>query len=255
MDHDRFDIVARRVFSDLKQSRRAAVATLLATTLLRHTPGAALAKPKARAQATTAETCYPRGKTCSPGKGKITSGCNFAFSTVFRNRDVRGANLSHNNFYNADLTGADFRGANLGDGCFINANLTGAKLGSSVNLRGAVFCRTTMPDGTIDNSGCDGDTPCCHRLVQDCPDQKIFCFTSDEHQSQCIDFQGAIGPKGMCWSFGFGCCPCENETQEYWSDQCNKTFSGCGGTCVAGNEIPFECLSFRNCSTGPEGRA
>jgi hypothetical protein len=246
MDHARFDTLARRVFTDLRQSRRTAVATLLGATLLRHELGPVFAKPKAKAKAAAADACFP-STNCTPGKGKNTSRCDFAFSTVFRNKDVRGSNLSNANFYNADLTGADFRGANLSGGCFINANLTGAKLGSSVNLKDAVFCRTTMPDGTIDNSGCDGDTPCCHRRVQDCADQKILCFTSDGFS--CLAYQGSLGPFGMCWSFGFGCCPCNDQTQDHWAAECNKAFSGCGGNCVAGNELPFECLSFHNCSS------
>src|SRR4029078_7359185 len=127
-------------------------------TLLRHELSPVFAKPKANAKAAVTDACFPN-TTCTRGRGRNPSRCDFAFSTVFKNKDVRGSNLSQSNFYNADLTGADFRGANLSGGCFINANLTGAKLGSSVNIGGAVFCRTTMPDGTIDNSGCEGETP------------------------------------------------------------------------------------------------
>jgi hypothetical protein len=249
MDHEHFDTLARRVFTDLRQSRRTALATVFAAALLRRDLSAALAKPTAkRAKAKSGaagDRCFP-GTSCVPGPGKNASRCDYAFSTLFRNRNARGANLSQSNFYNADLTGADLRGANLSGGCFINANLTEAKLGNSVNLDRAIFCRTTMPDGKIDNSGCEGDTPCCHRREQDCRDQHILCFTSDGFT--CLAFQGTLGPLGMCWSFGFGCCPCNDQTQDHWAEECNKTFSGCGGNCVAGNEIPFECLSFRNCA-------
>ncbi|MHC8497445.1 MAG: pentapeptide repeat-containing protein [Actinomycetes bacterium] len=44
---------------------------------------------------------------------------------------------------NAILTDANLTGANL-----TNANLYYA------DLTGTVFCRTTMPDGSINNSGC-----------------------------------------------------------------------------------------------------
>lgn len=153
MDHERFDTLARRVFTDLRQSRRAAVATLLGATLLRRDAGLVLAKKKAKATTKAADACYPGGPTCAPGKGKNTSDCDFANSTVIANKDVRGANLSNNNFFAANLRGADFRGANLSGSCFVSADLTGAKLGSSVNLHGAVFCNTIMPNGKRDDSG------------------------------------------------------------------------------------------------------
>jgi uncharacterized protein YjbI with pentapeptide repeats len=43
----------------------------------------------------------------------------------------------------ANFSGADLTGANLTD-----VNLTG------VILVGVIFCNTTMPEGTINNSGC-----------------------------------------------------------------------------------------------------
>ena len=44
---------------------------------------------------------------------------------------------------NANLTDADLRGANLTD-----ANLSGAA------LDGAIYCKTTMPNGSINNTNC-----------------------------------------------------------------------------------------------------
>ncbi len=57
--------------------------------------------------------------------------------------DLVGVKLTKANLTGADLTGADLAGANLG-----KANLTGA------NLIGAKFCKTTMPDGAVNYSGC-----------------------------------------------------------------------------------------------------
>src|SRR5919106_359927 len=149
MDRERFDDVARLVGS--RQTRRAALTALIGAALLGTDPGAVLARRKrrdrGRVAAEAGDRCFP-GTNCDPGRGRNTSRCDFAFSTVFRNKDVRGSNLSRSSF-----AGADFRGANLSGGCFASADLTGARLGASVNLRGAVFCNTTMPDGTIDNSG------------------------------------------------------------------------------------------------------
>jgi len=56
--------------------------------------------------------------------------------------------LSEANLMWANLSGAKLEGADLG-----GANLTGAKL-EGANLEGAKLCRTTMPDGTMVNSGC-----------------------------------------------------------------------------------------------------
>ena len=60
-----------------------------------------------------------------------------------QNADLSGANLS-----NANLSGANLYYANLTDANLTNANLTDA------NLTGAIFCNTTLPDGSINNSGC-----------------------------------------------------------------------------------------------------
>ena len=60
-----------------------------------------------------------------------------------RKADLTGTNLSRSN-----LSGAYLREANL-----TNANLSKADLTGAI-LTGAVFCATTMPDGTTNNSGC-----------------------------------------------------------------------------------------------------
>ena len=163
MDREHFDALARLVST--KQSRRSAVAALLGATLLGHDPDATLARDKRKVkgrqgQSQERKPCYP-GKNCIPGKGKNTSGCDFSHSTLFKNKDVRGANLSNSNFFAADLEGADFRGANLSGSCFVAASLLNAKLGSSVNLGNAVFCHTLMPDGSFNMSGCEHATACC----------------------------------------------------------------------------------------------
>ena len=57
--------------------------------------------------------------------------------------DLSKALLYKANLEGANLTGADLEGADL-----YKANLEGS------DLSGAILCNTTMPDGTIDNSGC-----------------------------------------------------------------------------------------------------
>ena len=170
MDRSQFDALSRLVSA--KRSRRGALAAIVGAVVLRHDPASVLAKGKskgrgrvsarAKTKAAAATTpCFPGGTSCTPGKGKNNSGCDFASSSLFIDRDVRGSNLSNTNFTDADAWGADFRGANLSGACFVNATLFGAKLGSSVNLHKSIFCNTVMPDGSVDNSGCDQGTACC----------------------------------------------------------------------------------------------
>jgi hypothetical protein len=242
MDHEHFDTLARRVFTDLRQSRRAALATLLGATLLRRDPDTVRAKPKAKTQA---KACYPGGTSCRPGKGRNTSGCDFSHSTLFQNTDVRGANLSHSSFFRADLRGADLRGANLSGSCLVGADLTGAKLGNAVNLGGAIFCFTTMPDGRIDTSGCDQESACCRTQLgdQDCPDKPVNCYTGVG--TICLDEVGSLGTFGTCWQGLNGCCPCGHADLDYWLTQCVQTFPAvckAKGDCIAQDRGWFPCL-------------
>ena len=227
MDRGQFDTLAKLVWS--KRSRRAALATLLGAALLGRVPAPLLAKGEGQHKA--ADPCYPSTR-CTPGKDKNLSRCDFAFSTVFRNLNVHGANLSHSNFAGADLRGADFHGANLSGGCFASADLSGAKLGAGVNLHKAVFCNTTMPDGTIDDSGCEGTTPCCHLRTQDCQDSSFSCYTLDQ-EGVCEHNPGSF-VVGTCWTFPV-CCPCEHRfDQAFWNEQCQLHFpQGCRGQCQA----------------------
>jgi len=73
--------------------------------------------------------------------------------------DLSGADLSGANLVGADLVGADLTEANLTEVDLTNANLSGANL-SEANLYDVVFCRTRMPDGSIEDGDCkvDGGT-------------------------------------------------------------------------------------------------
>lgn len=242
MDHDRFDSLARSVFAGARRSRRAALGAVLGAALLHHEPESVIASKrrkwaKGAASAQAADACYPN-PNCKPGRGKNASRCDFSFSTLFQNLDARGANLSKSSFAGSDLRGADFRGANLSDACFVSANLTGAKLGASVNLRGAVFCNTTMPDGSVNDRGCQGETPCCHLRLQDCPDAVVSCWQTNEI-GECGAFVGQFGPVGHCWQILSGCCPCDHRDSAYWTEQCNKTYPACNGKCIAQDEEQF----------------
>ena len=64
------------------------------------------------------------------------------------------ANLIEANLRGAILNTATFAGAHLSGADLSGADLTGAYL-SAANLRGAKFCKTKMPDGSINNQNCD----------------------------------------------------------------------------------------------------
>lgn len=71
---------------------------------------------------------------------------------------MNGADFSHANLSGvkaraAELYGADLTGADLSNASFTDSNLGNAKM-SGANTSGTRFCRTDMPDGSRNNSGC-----------------------------------------------------------------------------------------------------
>ena len=66
---------------------------------------------------------------------------------------LKGATLADATLVGADLRGADLTNANLSGADLTDAELTGATTSGTV-WDGATFCRTTMPDRTVNNSNC-----------------------------------------------------------------------------------------------------
>ena len=62
--------------------------------------------------------------------------------------NLTGANLTEARLDGANLTGASLKEANLTDAVLMGVNLDGA------DTTGGRFCRTIMPDGSENNSGC-----------------------------------------------------------------------------------------------------
>ena len=56
-------------------------------------------------------------------------------------------------FFAAHAAEAVLRNANLKGAVLVEANLKGATL-EGAKLEDAKFCKTTMPDGAVNNSGC-----------------------------------------------------------------------------------------------------
>jgi len=71
------------------------------------------------------------------------------FKIYLMGSNLSGADLRETDLREADLTGADLREANLTESDLTEANLVGAI------LERAIFCKTTMPNGLINNSDCD----------------------------------------------------------------------------------------------------
>jgi hypothetical protein len=185
--------------------------------------------------------CYP-GTHCFPGHGATNAGCDFSGSDVFRDVDAHGAILSDTNFTGADASGANFRGAVLNGACFVDATLDGAIIDNSTVLDDAIFCHTVMPDGSLNNTGCNNPTACCPTehdpSAAGCTDNNNFC---SGNQANCL---------------GFDDCGCFTTVE---NDQiCGNTanFLGCPVTtgCTSSDDcedVEF-CVDLPCC---PEGKA
>jgi uncharacterized protein YjbI with pentapeptide repeats len=171
MDADRFDALARTLRS--ATTRRTALSGVVAGVLgLLGLPAAADHRPtrsgrhrsRARDKRQPSAQSIParcfRGTRCTPGPGANISNCDFGGMTALRRANCRGCNASSIDLSRADASGADFGGANLGGACLVDTDLTGAVL-KGAQLGGAIFCRTRMPNGSLDNSGCAKGTACC----------------------------------------------------------------------------------------------
>jgi DNA-binding beta-propeller fold protein YncE len=211
MDRGRFDALARLV--SRQQSRRSALAAILAAVVLGLPSDPVTGKPKrkrrdkgkiekrdrrrgdrnrgsgrdrvnrqnrkrkqADAEAgveAVPTTCCSRN-ACKPGPGANLGKCCFEDAEL-AGQNFKGANLGSTNFSRAILTNANFSSANLGKTCFVDADVTGARFGNA-NLSTAIFCRTQTDDGE-DNSGCDRGTPCCPTCddAHPCGDGELCC--------------------------------------------------------------------------------
>ncbi|MGH2615344.1 MAG: pentapeptide repeat-containing protein [Thermomicrobiales bacterium] len=253
MDSTRFDRLVRAF--GVSASRRRALAGLLAGFLAPH-----LTDPPATARRRTGKhrarnrqhgrenrrrdrrrvraeqlpaRCCSRNP-CTPGPGANLGKCCFEGANL-AGQNFKGANLGSANFGDATLTNANFQGANLGKACLVDANLAGAIIDNSTNLFQAVFCRTTMPDGSINDSGCNRGTVCCPTCdeVNTCPAGQTCC------NGRCVDLDtdanncGACGiicdPDGSCQSGE--CSPCPPG----WIELSNGE---CGFSCTEDGDCP-----------------
>jgi hypothetical protein len=246
MDHEAFDRLIRAL--GVPGTRRSALAALLGTGVAGSASIAEAAKKgkgkgkkrkrdrkKARKQthaAAVPRNCFTNDK-CPIGKQKNAHDCNFEESTAF----TPGLNLT---LFNA--SGANFRGvvsssnftqANLHDACLVDANFSGADW-TRINTSGAIFCRTTMPNGDINDSGCRNGTRCCPTSTT-----TTTTNTTTTTQAPTTTTGICIEPNQPCNPSGGPSC-CNGRT-------CGGGAVGCGGQPICCSEVGGPCPSGNAC--------
>jgi len=260
LDGPRFDALTRRL-----GTRRTALGGLLAVLLVPLEAAArgkgtqrgkqkgkhrdkGKGKDKSRSQNRThaqAEQCWRAG-ACIPKKGSNVSQCNLANYSPATTLDCTGCNISRANLRGATLSGANLTKANLSGACLVDADFTDATLANNTNLYNAIFCRTTMPDGSVNNSGCTSGTPCCPT-----------CDTAHLCASGCCNMAaGTCGacPGGSTCGGGNpgipGICGCTPATCQSLGKQCGSWPDGCGQTLTCGPCTSGQvCLEQGTCCT------
>jgi hypothetical protein len=173
MDRNQFDALAKVLA--LPGTRRSTLGALLGAVLLGLAPEASAKRGTRRVQrkgrnarqgkvprrVQALQTVCWRTGACIPSKGSNVSRCDLEDSTAFENLDCTRCNVSRANLRGINARGANFTRANLSGACLVDADFTGATFAGTTNLANAIFCRTTMPNGSINNSGCAHGTACC----------------------------------------------------------------------------------------------
>ena len=259
MDRLRFDAIARLLATT--GSRRRTLGALLGAALLGHTVEA-LAKPggkrrgngkgknnnrrrKIKAQAVPA-SCFS-GAACIPGPAAYLAKCDFTDSTLLAGVNCSKSNLSDASLLRANASGANFTKANMSRVCFVDADLTGATLAASTNLLGAVFCRTTMPDGSTSNSGCSKSTKCCQTCIELGNACGVGIGGSCCGGNVCSGgVCSCILANQACTSSTDNCC----DTDYVCADDNCATPLGCCGTTGASCSASCDCCGTSSCSGG-----
>ncbi|MGH2613708.1 MAG: pentapeptide repeat-containing protein [Thermomicrobiales bacterium] len=212
-----------------------------------------------RAQARTGGCCS--SGNCAPGPGKNLGKCCYEDAPL-AGQNFKGANLGSANFRGATLANANFSSANLGKTCFVESDLTGARF-AGTNSGSAIFCRTTMPDGSANNSGCDKGTNCCPTCILPCPNGQRCCGDGTCAEC-CSDAQCASGVccRGTCCEDGLRCndgqcgvCAPDCENRECGPDGCGDDCGACEAPDECNNRTG-QCVCRPNCDgkqCGPDG--
>lgn len=176
------------------------------------------------------ENCWRTG-TCSPKKGSNVSQCDLSGSPTFATADCTGCNVSRANLRGVIASGVNFTKANLSGSCLVDADFTNATFAKNTNLANAIFCRTTMPDGSVNNSGCGSATACCPTCNRSAG---MSCGTPG---NICCD--GALCQNGVCRACSGASC---GDGRLCCNDVCvaNDTTNcgACGTTCNPSGSTP-----------------
>jgi acyl carrier protein len=274
MERRSFDSLARLVAR--QQSRRSAVAAVFRAALLASIPflsgddgeakrrrGGNGSHKKAKAgrrhsdrgdkQRVHAEAvCYPTTR-CSGRFGAFLAKCDFGGSHVFANGSCVGCTLNQANLRGAQAAGVTFTAVNLSGACLVDADFSGGSF-LGVNTLGAIFCRTRMPNGSLNNSGCSKGTSCCPTCDGDhpCPSGQVCvdgsCRAGDCRGAEqcspsgniCEAFQCRCGDGGACSGTTPHCC---GDGLDADCQQCCVS-ANCGGgeTCCSGTCVPTSRL-------------
>ena len=222
-----------------------------------------------------AEPCWRAG-SCVPSTGSNVSYCDLEGSPAFHGLNCTRCNASRANLRGIDARGANFTRANLSYACLVDADLTGATIAGNTNLSFATFCRTKMPNGSINNSGCnqgidccpscDAAHPCtvpgqicCHgRCVTGVCCEAADCAEHDCETKACQNFQCAYtnqtdGQPGTQCSTKCcgGACIANDACCTNGSPGCGPGQKCCGGTCIA-NERCCTNGTADNCPAGQQ---
>ena len=194
-----------------------------------------------RIHAQQEEPCWRAG-ACLPKKGSNVSRCNLHESTAFNGLDCTGCNVSRANLRGADARRANFTRANLSGSCLVDADFTGATFAKNTNLANAVFCRTTMPSGSVNNSGCGKGTRCCPT----CP--AATCQTLGKQCGSWPDPCSGTVDCGNC--AGGAVCTAQGTCEAPPPPPCG----GSGEACCAGSicDAPAVCNQQGMCETPPQ---
>lgn len=274
MDRERFDALARVLGTS--GSRRGTIGALMGGALFGVGLTAEAKKPK---KSQKSKSCFG-DKTCEfPEDGKKFDGCNLAGTNIhkcngcsFRNANLASANFDEGSFQgasfreanlrSADFAYADVSGVSFRDACLVDADFTGANI-DGASFRGSIRCATLLPDGSVDDSGCDKVNNCCQPCLligqacgagvfgkccggtscvngqcsfeclkdTDCPEGEFCC--ENQCGPECCD--GSQCPQGLC-SQG-QCVECIN------SDDCSSGFVCCadGGCHECCNDFSGQC--------------
>jgi hypothetical protein len=247
MDRERFDALARLLAA--RGSRRGALGAVLGAALFGQGmdalagPGKGRARGKqrnrrkqrksgGRAGTQAAAVCHP-GSPCVPEPGAHLEACDHGGEN-FEGADLRRANFKDANLKGARAAGANFGKSNLDSACLIDADLTDANL-KGANLKDAIFCRTTMPDGSTNDSGCGKGTACCPACDAEnlCDPDERCCAGRCRAGNCCRNADCEDPARPICRNNV--CRPCTSHSQ------CGAGLRCCGGACVNTNTDEDNC--------------